>query len=326
MFRKIPQVNSSEEILDKAFRRTKKIKITDRDAYYRRKKEIIAKTETFADTLSSTLEGYVKNFPSIDNLSSFYQEIISIKIDKDKLKKSLGGIDWARKTCQMIYSKQSRFLRKSKELDFLKDKQKEIYGRMSSVVNQIGKELDFLSNAQKILRKMPDIHDIPTVVIAGYPNVGKSSILKCISRAKPEVAIYPFTTKQIFVGHIEKKVKHEKMKYQVIDTPGLFDRPVSKRNKIEQEAIAAIRYLADVIVFVIDPSETCGYSIKKQMNLLDQLKEMFDKSFFVIVENKSDLKQINSDYLKISCEDKKGFDELVEKLFSFYEKIEKKDK
>lgn len=325
MFRKIPQVNSSEDILDKAFRRTKKVQITDRDAYYRKKKEIITKTEAFADTVSSTLEGYVKNFPSIDNLSSFYQEIIKIKIDMDKLKKSLGAIDWARKTCQMIYSKQSRFLRKSKELDFLAEKQKEIYGRMSSVVNQVKNELDFLSNAQKILRKMPDIHDIPTIVIAGYPNVGKSSILKCISRAKPEVAIYPFTTKQIFVGHIEKKARYEKMKYQVIDTPGLFDRPISKRNKIEQEAIAAIRYLADIIVFVIDPSETCGYSLEQQMNLLSQLKEMFDKSFFIIVENKSDLTATKSEYLKVSCETENGFDELLEKLFSFYEKIEKKD-
>ena len=325
MFRKIPQVNSSKEILDKAFRRTKKVQITDRDAYYRKKKEIISKTESFANTLTSTLEGYVKNFPSIDNLSEFYQEIIKIKIDIDKLKKSLGAIDWARKTCQMIYSKQSRFLRKSKEIDFLKEKQKEIYGRMSSVVNQIKKELDFLSNAQQLLRKMPDIHDMPTVVIAGYPNVGKSSILKCISKAKPEVAIYPFTTKQIFVGHIEKKEKYEKMRYQVIDTPGLFDRPVSKRNKIEQEAIAAIRYLADVIVFVIDPSETCGYSLNQQMGLLNQIKEMFVKSFFVVVENKSDLKETETDYIKISCNDDNGFDELVEKLFSFYEKIEKKD-
>jgi len=325
MFRKIPQVNSSKEILDKAFRRTKKVQITDRDAYYRKKKEIISKTESFANTLTSTLEGYVKNFPSIDNLSEFYQEIIKIKIDIDKLKKSLGAIDWARKTCQMIYSKQSRFLRKSKEIDFLKEKQKEIYGRMSSVVNQIKKELDFLSNAQQLLRKMPDIHDMPTVVIAGYPNVGKSSILKCISKAKPEVAIYPFTTKQIFVGHIEKKEKYEKMRYQVIDTPGLFDRPVSKRNKIEQEAIAAIRYLADVIVFVIDPSETCGYSLNQQMGLLNQIKEMFVKSFFVVVENKSDLKETETDYIKISCNDDNGFDELVEKLFSFYEKIEKKE-
>jgi len=325
MFRKIPKVNSSKEILDKAFRRTKKVQITDRDAYYRKKKEVIAKTEAFAAVVSSTLEGYVKNFPSIDNLSDFYQEIIKIKIDSDKLKKSLGAIDWARKTSQMIYSKQSRFLRKSKEIDFLVEKQKEIYGRISSVVNQVSKDLDFLSNAQQVLRKMPDIYDVPTVVIAGYPNVGKSSILKSISRAKPEVAMYPFTTKQVFVGHIEKKEKYDKMKYQIIDTPGLFDRPVSKRNKIEQEAIAALKYLADVIVFVVDPSETCGYSLDQQLGLLNQLKEMFDESFFIIVENKTDVKETKSDYLKISCKDEKGFDELIEKLFSFYEKIEKKE-
>jgi len=52
---------------------------------------------------------------------------------------------------------------------------------------------------------------------------------------------------------------------------------------------------------------------------------MFDKSFFVIVENKSDLKKADSEYIKVSCKDEKGFDELLEKLFSFYEKIEKKE-
>ncbi|KYK21787.1 hypothetical protein AYK21_04520, partial [Thermoplasmatales archaeon SG8-52-2] len=273
---------------------------------------------SFSDTVISTLENYVKNFPSINNLSPFYQELIDIKISVDKLKKALGAIDWARKTSQMIYTKQSRSLKKSGNIDFLIKKQQEIYGRISSVVRQINKELEVLIDAQKILRKFPDIQDVPTIVIAGYPNVGKSSLLRCLSSAKPQIAQYPFTTKEIFVGHINKKEKYVTTKIQIIDTPGLLDRPITMKNDIEKQAIAALTHLADIIIFLIDPTETCGYSLDDQLHLLDQLKNMFVDSSFIIIENKSDVNKSDTKNLKISCETKEGIDSLIQKILSYF--------
>jgi len=316
MFRNIPLVLSADEILNKSFKRANKVQITDRNALYRKKKTIISKTESFSDTVISTLEQYVKNFPSINNLSPFYQELIDIKISVDKLRKALGAVDWARKTCQMIYSKQSRSLKKSSKIDFLTLKQQEIFGRISSVVKQIDSELSVLIEAQKILKKFPEIQDIPTVVIAGYPNVGKSSLLRCLSSAKPKIAQYPFTTKEIFVGHIKRKEKYVATNVQIIDTPGLLDRPISKKNDIEKQAIAALTHLADIIIFLIDPTEICGYSLNDQMHLLDQLKNMFLDSSFIIVENKSDINKVDTKNLKVSCETKEGIDILTEKIFS----------
>ena len=325
MYDRIPIILSAQEIIEKAFKKTKKIQITDRNALYKKKKTIIAKIDSFTSTIISNLEKYVKKFPSIDNLHPFYQELIDIRVDVNKLKKSLGAADWARKTIQMIYSKQSRFLKKSKNLDYLMQKHQEIIGRTTSVVNQIKKELDFLSDAQKIMNKFPDIQEVPTIVIAGYPNVGKSSILSCLSKAKPEIAVYPFTTKEIHVGHLERVKRNIKEKYQIIDTPGLLDRPFSERNKIERQAISALSNLADIIIFVMDPSETCGYSLEMQKNLLKNLKNLFSKSEFIIVENKSDISKNNLDYLKISCKTGLGIDILKEKIFSSYESLEKID-
>jgi len=320
MLKNIPQVLDSKELLDIYFKRAAKIQIYDRNALYKKKKTIIARTDSFATNILSHLEKYVKEFPSIEQLPMFYQEIIAIKIDTNKLKKSLGAIDWARKTCNMIYLKQVKSLRKSLDLEFLIGKQKEIYGRMSSVIKQISKDLDVLSEAQKIMKVLPEIHDIPTIVIAGYPNVGKSSLLRRLSSAKPEVAQYPFTTKEIHVGHIEKTDKYVKKRYQVIDTPGLLDRPLSERNNIEKQAIAALSNLADIIVFILDVSETCGYSLEDQKSLLSKVKKMFDAASIVIVENKADIQKTDSGNISISCETGEGIDRLLEEIYCVLEK------
>jgi len=322
MFKKIPIVLTAEELLEKSFKKAKNVQIIDRNALYKKKKTIIKRTDSFSTNIISTLEQYVKKFPSIGNLSSFYQDIIDIKIDVNKLKKSLGAVDWARKTCEMVYSKQSRALKKTGNLEFLKQKQKEIYGRISSIVKQIDKDLIFLSTAQNILKDFPDIGDIPTVVIAGYPNVGKSSLLRRLSSAKPKIAQYPFTTTEIYVGHMEKEEKFTKKKYQIIDTPGLLDRPLVRRNKIEKQAIAALRHLANVAVFIIDPSETCGYSLQEQQNLLSEIKRIFQDVHLIVVENKVDLKETQSSNLKISCTTGKGIDVLLHQIFETLKHIE----
>ena len=325
MIKKIPIILNSEKLIDKAFKKANKVHIEDRNALYKKKKTVIRKTEAFSNTIIDTLDDYIKNFPSIEQMNRFYQEFIEIKIGVDKLKKSLGAVNWAKKTSETIFSKQVRFLRKSGKLDFLMQKQKEIYGRITSVIKQVNTDLETIKQASITLKSLPDISDDFTVVIAGYPNVGKSSLLRCLSDAKPEIASYPFTTKQIVVGHTYKTERFQNKKIQIIDTPGLFDRPVEKRNKIEQQAIAALAYLADIIVFVIDPTETSGYSNETQKNLLKDMKKLFEKSDFIIVENKTDIKKTRSKNIKISCETEKGIDDLIKEIYKIVDEKEKKE-
>ena len=61
-----------------------------------------------------------------------------------------------------------------------------------------------LVDLQKGLRHAPVIQlDTPAVVLVGAPNVGKSSIVRAISSASPEVNNYPFTTRGMTLGHVE---------------------------------------------------------------------------------------------------------------------------
>lgn len=52
-----------------------------------------------------------------------------------------------------------------------------------------------------------------------------------VTRADVDVQPYAFTTKSLFVGHMD----HRYLRWQVIDTPGLLDRPLEERNTIEMQ-------------------------------------------------------------------------------------------
>jgi nucleolar GTP-binding protein len=318
MFNKILVIDTADEILERCFKRARKKTVADNDPFYRRKKTIIARTESFATSLIDILGSYVKSFPSIDKLPLFYQELILIQIDTNSLNHSLGAISWAQQTSQQVFNTQMKQLRKIGQITPMLEKQKEIYGRLSSIIKQVDKNLHILSEARTIFQTFPEIQDIPTVVIAGYPNVGKSSLLQRLSKSKPVIAQYPFTTKEISVGHLQRKKGFLIEQFQLIDTPGLLDRPMEKRNHIELLAIAALNHLADIIVFMFDSTETCGYTLRDQKNLLEEIGKLFTNVPFVLVENKQDMCTATTDLFKISCKTGEGIEGLKEHLFSLY--------
>ena len=187
---------------------------------------------------------------------------------------------------------------------------KRAVARLASMVHQIDKDLRFLNKVRNTLRKLPHVEDAFTVVIAGYPNVGKSSFIRLVSSATPEIASYPFTTKGVIVGLREQG----RDRIQFVDTPGILDRPAEERNPIERQALSAMMNVASVILFILDPSEHCGYPMEMQLGLLDEVKGMVNVPL-VVVANKSDLR-VQEGYLSMSTETKDGVDAVLEELLS----------
>lgn len=285
---KLPHIPTPDELIDKAFSHASKAasKVRSSKLHPRVKGRRIeeVRVETACDTINATFNRIIKETPELEDLPEFYQDYIDITVGIDQYKHSLGAVYWALSILKQIQAQYTNKIRKSDSLSAIPIR-KEAYGRIVSVVKRIEDELDFLDFAKRELKNMPNINFNATrAVIAGFPNVGKSTLLNNITDADPKVANYPFTTQGLQIGNYERNYN----KYQIIDTPGLLDRSINDMNEIELNAIAALEHLGDVIIYIFDPSETSGYAMENQFLLYEEIKKVFETPMICLF-NKTDL-------------------------------------
>ncbi len=305
-FETIPTVPTADEVLDRSLRRAaakKKLKTNVDGA----NEEFV---RAVASAIHDKLKSVVSSFPSFERLSPFYQEATDILVSLDRIKRSLGAVTWAADRVRVIGSGYTRSMRSAGETD---RKRRQAVARMASVVHQVEDDLLFLNEARNILRKLPHVsEDEFTVVVAGFPNVGKSSFIRLVSTAEPEIAAYPFTTKGIIVGHRDTG-KRERI--QFIDTPGVLERPADERNPIERQAVSAIINTADAVLFILDASEHCGYALDDQVRLLDEIRLLVDVPVVTVV-NKADIRGIEG-YPAMSTLTGEGVEAMLDLLLTY---------
>ena len=311
-------VPNSKELLDIAFKRAMKSSAQvskNAPILLKAKKKESKRIKVAIEELLDRIMTIIKRVPMIEELPDFYKELASLLVDVDVLKLTLGklnGILPVLRKLQREHSKKLSQIETPKDADRIR---RAAFGRISSVINKQNPNLEYLNKIRGRLKEIPSLdYTLRSIVVAGYPNVGKSSFVKQISTNKRiEVKEYPFTTKKLIMGHMRIEKRYSQVKLQFLDTPGILDRPMSKRNNIELQAILALRLISDLIIFMFDPTPACGYSIDSQLDLYHEIKNNFTKEGkieIVIVFNKMDLassEEIESLRKRLNVEEKDCF-------------------
>jgi len=296
-FLSFSHVHNSKELLDIAFSRAMKSSAQvskNAPILLKAKKKEFKRIKVAVKELVEKILSIIKRVPIIDDLPDFYKELASLLVDVDELRLTLGKLNGILPILSKIEresSKQLSQIEAPRDADRIR---RSAFGRISSIIRKQNKNLEYLNSVRGRLKEIPSIDDtMHCIVVAGYPNVGKSSFVKEISTNKKiEVQEYPFTTKKLIMGHFDIEKRFDKIKLQILDTPGILDRPMSKRNNIELQAILALRLISDLIFFMFDPTPACGYSIDSQLDLFYEVKNNFTKEreiHMVIIFNKMDL-------------------------------------
>jgi len=126
---------------------------------------------------------------------------------------------------------------------------------------------------------------IANVGLVGFPNAGKSSLLRMISAARPKVAAYPFTTLKPHIGVVHYGEKH---RVTVADIPGLIEDAHLDRGL----GISFLRHIerCTALMYVVDMS---GPNPADEISILENeincYQDNMSDLIIAIVANKFDL-------------------------------------
>lgn len=242
------------------------------------------------DTFDEKLGAILQDFPRIEDIHPFYADLLNVLYDKDHYKLALGQINTARHMIDNVAKDYVKLLKYGDSLYRCKQLKRAALGRMATIMKRQRDTLVYLEQVRQHLSRLPSIDpNTRTLLLCGYPNVGKSSFMNKLTRANVEVQPYAFTTKSLFVGHMDYKY----LRWQVIDTPGILDHPLEQRNTIEMQSITAMAHIRACVLFFLDLSETCGYTIAQQVSLFNSLRPLFANKPLLLVCNKVDLMRPN---------------------------------
>ncbi|GAX09407.1 nucleolar GTP-binding protein [Fistulifera solaris] len=287
-FKSMNPVPAAAELIDIVLMRTQRrtptvihpgYKITRIRSFYMRKIKFTQQT------ISERLSNILTDFPRLNDIHPFYADLCNTLYDRDHYKLALGQINTARSLVDSIARDMLRMVKYGDSLYRCKCLKRAALGRMCTVLKRQKASLAYLEEVRKHLSRLPAIDpNTRTLLMCGLPNVGKSSFMNKITRGNVDVQPYAFTTKSLFVGHCDYKY----LRWQVIDTPGILDHPLEERNTIEMQAIIALAHLTCSVLYFVDISEQCGYTIEQQCSLFRSIKPLFANKQLIVVVNKVD--------------------------------------
>lgn len=338
--RRLPVVKSPIELINKAIKTAKrecKADTSEKNARNRARKHATITLDTLTKELCVPLRDVVNGYKyEISQLHSFEKVVADLTVkarqkkDGVSLLNVLNEVNECRKeilACGKDWVAKAKYAETAKEaMDTMVLGEKALVDLFETLLSE---PLKLLIDLQKSLRTTPAVRlDTPAVVLVGAPNVGKSSIVRAISSATPEVNNYPFTTRGMTLGHVQvfwkddtttaaaiipeiDSIQKGRFKAedgggsgmsgsyaftqlcQVMDSPGLLVRTSDEqRNEMESLTLAAMQHLPTAVMYVMDLSGGAGdkcSSVEDQLQLRKEVRARFPRRPWIDVVSKYDL-------------------------------------
>ncbi|CAM9159719.1 unnamed protein product [Scytosiphon promiscuus] len=337
----LPIVTPSIELLSHASRRSKKVSqdMNIKNARNRSRKWVAERMDMLGKATSKPLRDIIRQYKhQLPILHPFEATLADLtvrareKTGERTLQSVLDDVNDFRKVALEISKSAAREGKLGEKKTEIMQTMDWGYSQMEDHFLTNGSVLEDLTEIQKSLRSLPIVQlHLPTVVLVGAPNVGKSSIVRTVSTGTPEVNSYPFTTRGMALGHMFHPETNAR--YQIMDTPGVLSRPDGERNEMEALTLASMQHLPTAVVFVMDLSGHSGHlsSIENQMQVRHELRRRFPRRPWLDVISKADLPRLELEkakealpegYLDLSTQDGTGVEDLKTRLFEMYEIIE----
>ena len=133
-----------------------------------------------------------------------------------------------------------------------------------------------------------ELRTIADAALVGYPNAGKSTLLRKISAARPKVAAYPFTTLHPIIGVVEFPGYR---RATIADIPGLIEG-AHRGLGLGHEFLRHITR-CQILLFVVDVGGSEGRNPTEDLRNLRREIDLYDPTLskrpWCIIANKMDL-------------------------------------
>lgn len=139
-------------------------------------------------SVNEKLSAIVDSFPKLNDVHPFYEDLMNTLYDRDHYKLALGHVNKARSIVDNVANDYVRLLKYADSLYRAKMLKRAALGRMCTLLKKLKPSLEYLEEVRKHMGRLPSIDTAErTLILTGFPNVGKSSFMNQVTKANVDV-------------------------------------------------------------------------------------------------------------------------------------------